>query len=77
MSNFKLSDQSWAYVFVVSGCVMAIVCHKFQIAADIGSMIIGAGVNAFNKAETKQTMNVDHIGTVTQTNDAPPPGAKV
>lgn len=68
----KMSDQLWAYIFMVTGCAMAIICHKFQIAADIGSMIIGAGVNAFTKAETKQTMNVDHIGTVTQTNESQP-----
>ena len=64
----KLTDQTWAFIFVVTGCVMAIVCHHFSIAADIGAGIIGAGINAFTST-TKQQFNVDHAGTVNQTSD--------
>lgn len=72
-----MSDQLWAWVFVMTGCVMAIVCHHFGIAADIGAGIIGAGINALTKAEThKQTMNVQRIDSITQ-NEVQPDQKKV
>jgi hypothetical protein len=49
-----MSDQLWAWIFVATGCVMAIVCHHVGIAADIGAGIIGAGINALTKAEARK-----------------------
>lgn len=61
----KLTDQAWSFLFVATGCVMAVTCYKHGWAAEIGSGIVGAGINAFTST-VKQQQNVDHANTVNQ-----------
>lgn len=68
-ATFKMSDQGWAYIFVVTGCSMVIVCHHFSISADIGAGLIGAGINAFTS--TEKQLNVARANTVNQVNEVP------
>lgn len=60
MKVFKLTDQSWAWVFVLTGCFMVMASHHFNIATDIGAGIIGAGIQAFTSSTKSQT-NVNSV----------------
>jgi hypothetical protein len=60
-----ITDQLWAWFFVVTGILTVASAHFLNYPTDIGAGIIGAGLNAFNSA-TKQTANVDHANNVTQ-----------
>lgn len=61
----KLPDQFWAYLFVTTGLLAAIFCYKHGWAAEIGSGIVGAGINAFTST-VKQQQHVDKADTVNQ-----------
>ena len=47
-----ISDQAWAFIFMLSGCIMTIVCHRMGISGEIGSGIVGGGLGALTKAES-------------------------
>lgn len=60
------SIQTWAFIYVVLGCVMVLVTHHFGLPTDLGSSIIGAGIGAFTVfAKQQQNTNVDHADKVT------------
>jgi hypothetical protein len=42
-----ITDQTWAFLLIVTGCAMVVLCKHFGIVDDIGSGIIGAGTMAF------------------------------
>lgn len=69
----KMTDQSWAYLFVVTGCIMALICKHYGLTDAIGAGIVGCGMNALTKAEGKQQLNVDHADQVDQISEAPKP----
>ena len=47
MTTIKPSDQTWAWIFVLTGMCMVLVSRHFGIPTDIGAGIIGAGIQAF------------------------------
>jgi hypothetical protein len=61
-----MSDQAWAFLFVLAGCLMALIGRHFGIAETLGATIVGGGLNALTKAENRQTVNVDHVDKVSQ-----------
>jgi hypothetical protein len=68
----RMSDQAWAFLFVITGCLMALLCRHFGITETLGATIVGGGLNALTKAETnRQTVNVDHVDKVSQLSEAP------
>jgi hypothetical protein len=67
MKKQWMTDQCWAFLFVVTGCVMAIICKHYGLTDAIGAGIVGGGLTALTKAEAKQqNVNVDHVDTLTQ-----------
>ncbi len=46
-----MTDQIWAYIYLVTGCVMVIIAHHLNIDNAIGAGIIGAGINAFTATQ--------------------------
>lgn len=69
--NFpRLTDQAWSFIFVATGCLMATACYKHGWAAEIGSGIVGAGINAFTST-VKQQQHVDNATTVNQISEVP------
>jgi hypothetical protein len=42
-----ITDQTWAFLLILAGCGMVLLCKHFGIVDDIGSGIIGAGTMAF------------------------------
>lgn len=49
-----ITDQTWAFLLILAGCAMVLLCKHFGIVDDIGSGIIGAGTMAFTNG-VKQT----------------------
>jgi hypothetical protein len=47
MTMFKPTNQSWSWIYVLTGCTMVMLAHHAGIPTDIGSGIIGAGLQAF------------------------------
>lgn len=47
MTIYKPSDQTWSWVFVITGITMVLVSHHVGVPTDIGAGIIGAGIQAF------------------------------
>lgn len=52
MTTYKPSDQTWAYVFVVTGAAMVLIFKHFGIDTNLAAGVIGAGLQAYS-AEIK------------------------
>jgi hypothetical protein len=46
-SSFAMSDQLWAFLYLIVGCSMVIATKHLGITSDVGMTIIGAGIQAF------------------------------
>ena len=44
----KPSDQSWAYIFVLTGAVMVLVFKHFGVDTNLAAGVIGAGLQAYS-----------------------------
>lgn len=47
MTTFKPSDQSWAYLYVITGAAMIILFKHFGIDGSLGAGVLGAGLQAY------------------------------
>lgn len=61
MTVFKPSDQTWAWIFVLTGMCMVLVSKHFGIATDIGAGVIGAGIQAYTASAKAQTNVVNSV----------------
>lgn len=51
----KPSDQSWAYIFVLTGAAMVLTFKHFGIDTNLAAGVIGAGLQAYS-AESKRAV---------------------
>lgn len=47
MTTYKPSDQTWSYLFVLTGAVMVLVFKHFGIDTNLAAATIGAGLQSY------------------------------
>jgi hypothetical protein len=51
MTLYKPSDQTWAYLFVLTGAFMVLTFKHFGIDTNLAAGVIGAGLQAYTAGE--------------------------
>jgi hypothetical protein len=51
IKSMHISDQAWAFLFVLIGCAVALLCRHYGMTETLGATIVGGGLNALTKAE--------------------------
>lgn len=62
-----MTDQVWSYIVLVTGCVMIVVSHFFNLTDAVGAGIVGAGIQAFT-AQQRATVTTNSPNTTTTGN---------
>lgn len=47
MTTFKPSDQTWAYLYVITGAAMIITFKHFGVDTNLAAGVLGAGLQAY------------------------------
>lgn len=50
MTTYKPSDQTWAYLFVLTGTAMVLIFKHFGIDTNLAAGVIGAGLQSYTSA---------------------------
>lgn len=50
----NLSMETWAVMLILIGCAMELTCHFFNVNAEVGAGIVGAGTMAFTASVKNQ-----------------------
>lgn len=56
----SLSDQSWSWLFVVTGGLMVLIFKHFGVDTGIAAGVIGAGLQSFTSSYKNQT-NINSV----------------